>query len=288
MSLRWACIVIFCFSAFVAGFSVSAQNSNYHLKVASDPPFPSGWVSLVNDSDRVIEAANTRYRCPDWEPLSSLSWSGDDFLTSLEPEDLIEGADGTSTHGSIYGADGKLLPTKGVEPGGRVGLGVVPRAGINKGGQECEVKVDFVIYSDGTFEGNESAVRVVKAGRDGIVAGVRYWAQVLNGMRSAGSNSDFLVEKARNRREEDQANVMNYSSSQPDTELLRQYWKGRSFVDDELVKSAKQSGLVGATIFVVGWERRFDWSETSGSMKKLNVTFPPISDPAVAPDSDSK
>jgi hypothetical protein len=184
----------------------------------------------------------------------------------------------------------------GIEHGGSLELGFLAGTSKAKGSQECGAKFDAVIFADGTYEGNEAAVRSLKALRDGLIAGVSYWARELNGRQSEELNESNLLYKLESRLEEDIANQRRYDFLQPGADLvetpLYAYWEGRVAVDRGLkYKFSKISSDDSPSVtfqnfarFIAAWKMRI---EAVVSVKKLNTTFPPISDPSEVSDGDS-
>jgi hypothetical protein len=136
--------------------SLPAAAQLYHL--GSDE-LPNGMLQwyLVNDSDKPIEAFRAEDHCiaPDGKSHSA-GLAGGDSLLSPPDSSLIQ----------TYG--GKTSPSGRLERDGKWMIG-------SGDTNTCETKITAVVYSDGTHDGSEDAVKVIVALRKGREERDRFW-----------------------------------------------------------------------------------------------------------------
>lgn len=288
MALCRACVHFFCCLAFVTGLSVSAQNPNYHVEVSGGPPNYRGqppdkkqprWVSLVNDSDKSIEA---------FEMLDLRSDGR--FCAEMRSDALLS----SSWIHNVPGMERKQF----LERGGRWDLGFVT---TNPDGTECEPRVPAVIFADGSYEGNEGIVRKLKASRDGEAAALGDWSRQMRSWNQATQTLDDLRDEVESRLQLDKPKLPMLPASatspnQTETEaLLGWYWEGRHTIDlwlkTRLVEFSENGTAASRAMYVPFVLRSVDALktkiDTDASMRVLNVEFPPISDPDETSDGSS-
>jgi hypothetical protein len=228
----------------------------------------------VNDSDRPIQAFKILERSRDGGFCSAGGW------------DLLSGP------GEAFRYPSR---DRGIERGGSRDYGYLTRT---SSGQECEPKIDALIFADGTYEGDEAVVRAMKAARDGLVSGLNYWSQEVRGKKPNDASLAVLLDRAESRLErdieEEREHPLSPSGAEEREALLHQYWAGRHSVDSSLksqlsreladsVQVANNFQWVVRTIDA--WRAKIDTGVTT---KALNITNPPISDPAEPPDDRSE
>jgi len=263
-SLRTRALVI-CFPIIVGWLPLASRSSSYHLEFDDRIP---GYeeVTLVNDSEKSIEAYEVSQACQ-----RSNGGIGNDFL------DYILG--GSS---NIRAADGSIAHNGVLEPGGRwrIGKFTLPVNG------DCQNQVIAVLFSDGSFEGKDAAVRGLKAHRDGLAAGANYWADRVNQEKPDGSTLDALLAEVKRCIVEDQSEQRKYwlrlrydDTPQP----LWLYWSGRIQVErtvevtlpkDLSQEKAAQSFREVADL-INQWKKKIDGNL---ALQKLNGMFPPVSE----------
>jgi hypothetical protein len=144
------------FSVFLSLVSLPAfaQNPAYHLEFSDHT---SGWVILVNDSQKPIEAFTVKATCG--------------ATTATPTYDALEFSGGGTSHPAIKGLQPSLI-----QPGQRF-FALVNLAPQPSG---CSWRGDVagVIYADGTYDGQASAVHDLQARRAGIAAALEYWSNV--------------------------------------------------------------------------------------------------------------
>jgi hypothetical protein len=245
-----------------------AQNSSYHLEVLQDPPH---LVVLVNDSKQPIEGFHVLEKCETRD-----RWWSRDALTNAG------GPHGTTS--DIHGAHTRFSQTIGVEPGGRwdgqpqTVEKVWERATNETSSFECLERIDAVIFADGSWDGDEAALRSLMAQRDGVAAGLKYWAEKYAGENPDGSTLSSIIAEAKRRQAEDEAWIRQYASRRgAEMEpLLQEYWTGRFLVDaNVLPREVPVVNVSGVFRHATGWIG--DWQEkldNDVSLKKLRVAFP--------------
>jgi len=236
-----------------------AQSRNYHAEIANEP---DRRFILVNDSKEPIEAFHASVECHD--PTSSVEI--DMRVSSEETYDALAGSrkrwwlwDGLTAKGDV------------VEPGERFNIGGTLNAVCN-----WEPNVDAVIYADGSYDGNELAVRRLQARRDGLATGVKFWADKLNRDTPHGSDLDAMVAVAKRMASIDSA--IAAFSEQHTLWLPSSYWRGRHEADgpvaerlQRMPKDHPEQSYEQLVQFVTGWQREI---EDNLALKRLEVTFP--------------
>ncbi len=269
MSIRPSQLVLLVLVAFLTRFTVTAQSPNYHLEYTPIDD-QSTRIVLVNDSPNTIEAFRMIQQCS----LIQNHMSQDVLFT---PVNL----------GSIRDAEGKTAKSVGPEHGGAWDVIAFRNAEkpVNTG--ECTPRFDLILFGDGSYEGKESAARAVKAERDGIVAGVTEWQELLRKNDADGGDVSQLADIARQREDEDRQKVresfMLASSHHEDeaAELANEYWSGKMIADSNIAvrlhgsnNGASSEQLLSHTRdFVETWKSKID---ADPAMKKLNEIFPPF------------
>jgi hypothetical protein len=259
--------VVFCFPVILGWLPVAAQSFSYHLEFEDNAG--SKQVILVNDSEKPIEAFAASQRCQ-----KAHGWSGSDGIRDI----LFY----PSTDIDMQAADRSGPPRSGVlDTGARWStlLAMMPERG------DCQNRITAVFFSDGSFEGDDAAVRSLKAGRDGLAAGVHYWADRISREKQDGSTLNALLAEVRKRMVADQAKQQKYptsghrdSSAQP----LWEYWASWVTVERDIeLRFPKDLGQEkpSATLrrvadMINGWKTKIDGNI---ALQKLNIVFPAIS-----------
>lgn len=197
-----------CLPAILAWLPLTAQTSLYHL--VSD----GRRVTLVNDSKKSIEAYGAFQRCRREKGKSNWSYDSKDILQGFM---------------NVHGARGARPARTGmIEPGGRwdTSLFVSPPDGV------CDSQVGAVLFADGSFEGTDTAVRALKAQRDGIATGVNYWADRISQEEPDASTLSSLFKEMKQRVQDDTMMQHKYPIGTRDVPPpLWNYWAGRLYVD---------------------------------------------------------
>jgi hypothetical protein len=142
-----------------------AQQHSYHTVNPDDVHF-----ILVNDSKKTIEAFHAREHCGElfgWMIRDSLSLN---ILSKYE-----------------FGAT-ESMQDRMVKPGGRF----VSILSLINSRERCEEAVDAVIFSDGSYEGEEQALRGLQDERAGITESIKYWADRFRREKSDGSSAKSM------------------------------------------------------------------------------------------------
>jgi hypothetical protein len=244
LSLRFTSISIF---LSLVSLPVFAQNPSYHLQFSDGT---SGWVILVNDSQKPIEAFTVKAACG--------------TLSSTPTYDALEFSGGGTSHPAVKGLQPSII-----QPGQRffalVNLAPQPS------GCAWQGQVAGVIYADGTYDGEESAVRDLQARRAGIAAALQYWTnvQLLGHEQTVAANGPSNAE---NLSQDDLAKTWAYTCR--DEPAVCAYWSGRRQVDQNVAHQMKHNAAMAP--YLDRWTAKFDADE---AFKKLQLTFPsPISE----------
>jgi hypothetical protein len=219
----------------------------------------SGWVILVNDSKKSIEAFHVSVECE----ISEAKGGGGTQYTY----DSLQSPG--SRHSSPSFGGKIVLQDDVIAPKGQL----ISSTRLSPQPSGCERKADItaVIYSDGSYEGDEMAARAIQAQRDGTADGVRYWADRFH-RESAHAPVDAVI---------DQANmfsqVANSHGGCNGASLACEYWTGRRFVDLNVanwLEGSKQSTAdhrYKQTVELIeAWQRKID---TDSALKKMDITF---------------
>jgi hypothetical protein len=249
--------------------SAVAQTPGYHIELIDDTaPHHSPLnkrIVLFNDSDRTIEAAHISEVC-----------EGDNRrggpLTHETTEDTLTYS---SDKVGNPGPDGTLVfESTTIPPGGKMVL-LEPLA-QQPSGCTWNAKVDAVIYSNGTYEGDEIAVRGLQARRAGLAAGLNFWSGRLP-PRPSDTHLLVLAPAA----EAEAAFAKDINNSKPpvcqrDT-IACQYWLGRGHVDLNISSMLKRPTEDSDTRYdhavqeIERWQRKLN---SDVALKKLESTFP--------------
>jgi hypothetical protein len=219
LSSTFLCLATLCTSVLLL-----AQDRGYHTELAdrmTDPSKTFQEVILTNDSQKPIEAYHVMARCSDdGNTLASVETSYDEL-----------GVDADSTWVEEPGGR-RLVPQPPIlAPQGRTVT--ISTLGPEPSGCKWSADVDAVLFADGTYGGDEAAARNLQAQRDGIVASVREWVNMLNG--ALGFSIDAIQAEAQRRKDKDLVGT----SASSDNALSRSYWDGSGWVDANFVERAK-------------------------------------------------
>jgi len=239
LSLRFASFCVFLSLYSLASF---AQNPGYHLEFSDGS---SGWVIVVNDSQKPIEAFSVKATCG--------------AMSSTPAYDALEFGGGGRPHPAVKGSQPSLI-----QPGQRffvlVNLAPQPSGCVWQG------QVQGVIYADGTYDGDESAVRDLQARRAGIAAALQYWSNLQLG----GHEQTVALNgptNAENLSQDDLAKTWTYTCR--DQPAVCAYWSGRRQVDQNVSQLAQHKFLMGP--YLDRWTAKV---EADVAFKKLEPTFP--------------
>jgi hypothetical protein len=236
-----------CFTLLCGCTPLLAQSSNYHVELSDRT---SGTIIFVNDSKKPIEAFSISGRCGDHNGAN----------------DMYDGLNSAWD--------------KTIEPGNQMPSSrLVPQPVLC----DWEAKVDAVIYTDGTYEGDENAIRILEAKRDGIVTGVRYWAARLNRIGPTQEDLEAILAAANRMYQEDsvKANSATTSNDPQFTQLwiTRNYWSGRSQAADDIAINLKwwlskydpEESRKRLMQIIKPWQKKID---NDVALKKLDAAFP--------------
>jgi hypothetical protein len=255
--------VVFCFPVILGWLPVAAQSFSYHLEFEDNAG--SKQVILVNDSEKPIEAFSASQRCQ-----KAHGWSGSGGIRDIlfyPSKDIDSGVLDTGARRSTFLA---MMPERG----------------------DCQNRITAVFFSDGSFEGDDAAVRSLKAGRDGLAAGVHYWADRISREKPDGSTLNSLLPDVRGRTVADEAKQQKYptsghrdSSAQP----LWEYWANWVTVDrnielrfpKDLAQEKPSATLRRVADMINGWKTKIDGNI---ALQKLNIVFPAISESSESED----
>jgi len=239
LKLRFASLSIF---VSLVSLPVFAQNPAYHVEFSDHT---SGWVILVNDSQKPIEAFTAKATCG--------------AMTTTPTYDALEFSGGGTSHPAVKGLQPSLI-----QPGQRffalVNLAPQPSGCV------WQAQVAGVIYADGTYDGQESAVRDLQARRAGIAAALQYWnnAQLGGHEQTVAANAPNYAETLS---QDDLAKTWAYTCR--DEPSVCAYWSGRHQVDQNVAQGMKRNAQLGP--YLDRWSAKF---EADVAFKTLEVTFP--------------
>ncbi len=243
-----------CLLALCGGVSISAQHRGYHMQLSNGT---SGWVAIINDSQRPIEAFHFAGQCG----------NGAESFTY----DALDGPGSVMSHPPVDGHD--LSQSVIVKPGERMysHVNLLPQPS----GCVWQGDIDAVIFADGTYEGDETTARNMQAHRDGIAAALRYWAGQFR--QPAGDIPDLaaIVLKAEALSDADFKKTMFPECRK--NPLACEYWTGRRQVDS-LIKlwggntiGDTQRRYAGVLRFRERWQTKVD---KDTALIELDETFP--------------
>jgi|GEM_PF-7049568 hypothetical protein len=276
MSLKGARCSIFGLALLIAISSMNAQS--WHLETPYSPRSPE----VVNDSHKTIEAYSSFHLCPNKAFTPGKIWHDQDALDSS----------GITT-GDMKAADGKQMHSIGIEPGGRWIMPGTPGQIVNEKEISCELQVDAILFTDGSYEGDEASVRALQARRDGIRASVNYWSEKFNIENPDPSDFATLRNQAKDRlkQERDIFDKYLYAALNSETQPLSMaYWNGRIQVDqnvehwisDSLSGEKALKNYQRSASDIARWQKKI---ETDISMQNLSAEFPPVTEDSVKPEN---
>jgi hypothetical protein len=272
MSSLAARVAVFCFLLVLGWLPLAAQSSSYHLEFDDLAPGHQD-VFVVNDSEKSIEAFAASQRC--WRSDGRVGGGGYasrdilDFSFNGVPSDM-------------RAADGGLARRAVLETGERwrTGLTIFAENG------NCQAQINAVLFSDGSFDGEDAAVRGLKAHRDGLAASANYWSDHVCREKPDGSTIDALHTALKQRVADDKAKQRMYfpDNMHGDTSpLFWHYWEGGLQMDrnlelhfpTELSQEKPAEALHKIADEIDEWKKKIDGNL---ALQKLNVTFPAISE----------
>ena len=159
----------------------------------------------MNDSEKAIEAFSVRQRCD----------KSGEFTAAI----LYKGLRGTS--GIIESGEHRELGGGWKSPSGDFA---------------CDAQLEAVFFAGGSFEGNNAAVRGLKARADSITASIHYWVDRIKREKTDGSTLGVLLDAIKQRVAADRAQQRRYplNPEQGTPPLLRKYWEDRREADSAL------------------------------------------------------
>ena len=221
---------------------VLAQSPAYHVELSDRT---SGWVILVNDSQKPIEAFTVTATCG--------------AMTTTPTYDALEFSGGGTPHPAVKGLQPSLI-----QPGQRF----YARVNLAPQPSRCawHEQVAGVIYADGTYDGEDNAVRDLQARRAGIAAALQFWSnEQLGGHEQtvAASGSTYAESLA----DDDLAKTWGYTCREEPAVCA--YWSGRRHVDQNIAQLMKHDGAMSP--YLDRWTAKLD---ADSAFKALQVTFP--------------
>ena len=233
----------------MSSLAVFAQDPGYHTEFSDGT---SGWVIFVNDSQKPIEAFNIRATCGK-------------FMSTGYTHDVFDSGAVGSSHPVLGGIQMSLI-----QPGQR--FFTLPKLS-QQSGCEWKLQVGGAIYADGTYEGEESAIRNLQARRDGISAALQYWTKLHNDAQE-GTDEEIVYAGAEELSKEDTGKTATLPGC-PDQSAVCAYWWGRLQVDVNVAQHLKinqsKAHPMLVSRFVERWTEKVDADE---AFKKLEETFP--------------
>jgi hypothetical protein len=243
--------VAFCIPLILGCLPLASQSARTHLEF--EPKGSFFQLVLVNDSEKAIEAFSVRQTCD----------KSGEFTAAI----LYNGLRGTN--GVIESGEHRGLGGGWKSPSGDLA---------------CDAQLEAVFFADGSFEGNDAAVRGLKARGDGITASVNYWVDRIRREKTDGTTLGSLLDVIKQRVAVDKAQQGRYPLNREHgtPPLLREYWEGRREVDAALearfprdLFTVKANELLQrVTDYMEKWKADIDGTE---ALQKLNTVFPPIS-----------
>jgi hypothetical protein len=231
--------LIFRLGILTVSLPISGQSS-YHVEIAEAPNVPIGTlklVVLVNDSQKVIEAYHAKADCK--------SSDGSGPPSRVRDEQSYDALSFAADSMAMMGPGGKSI-AQGflIMPGGHFVTGML--LGPESSGCTWQAEADAIFYTDGTYEGADSSVRNLQAHRDGIVASVRFWEQILrepdmpDDPTVAADQRVAAIEAEAERRKEQDMRGVRYPGC-ANSPLACEYWRGWQAVDGNVLNYAKTS-----------------------------------------------
>ena len=255
-------------SAVLCCASLSTQTMpSHHMELVHPYTFPDGtvWarVALGNDSDKTIE---TFHITSDREDEGGII---QDALELLSHE-------GSNT----FSDQETVMQNAIIKPGARyisLGWGSVSKRGV----LVSVPKIDAVLFTDGTYEGDEPILRGIEAYRRGMADGVKYWSDKLAATPANRSALEALNGEAEQRKAafyEEKGRYRVHQQLQSD--LTWQYHAGREWADivmnARLVKGLfdnEESGkhYKNTASYFAEWKDEID---NDAALKTLIAAFP--------------
>jgi hypothetical protein len=211
-------------------------------------------IVVVNDSDVAIEAYHFR--------TTQCSGGGEGDRDSFE---------------SLYSSPGypggfESMPRSQsfpIPPGGRL----ITQDSIPSIREHCATaRVDTVLFSDGTFQGDKGIIHAMQSEREGIATAVHYWHKKLHD-EHAETSYMAVVEAARAQLEK----VRGRACTLPDRSTGCEFWTGVMHVDVSMSgmgirknKTAEEN-FQGYVRFVDQWQQKVD---DNVAYHKLQAEFP--------------
>jgi hypothetical protein len=224
-------------------------------------------IVLVNDSPNTIEAIRLAHECS----LMRLSMNTD-VLDSPDYSRMIRDAAGNPAQ-SI-----------GPDPDGTWELEVFDNSERPKYVGECAPRVEFILFYDGSNEGKESEVRVLKARRDGEFASIIEWLEIFNRQEAdrvdVAGLSELAIRRQDNNSDRGETYAHQYQSAGDEGSALAFYfWSAKWSVDVDVAfflrypqSRPPEQAFQNEKDRLEKWTNKFD---TDPAMKRLREVFPP-------------
>lgn len=151
---------------------------------------------------------------------------------------------------------------------------------------DCQNQITAVLFSDGSFEGDDAAIRSLKAGRDGLAAAVHYWVDRISQEKPDGSTLYAMLAEVKDRLAADEAKRKKYPTStqrDPSAQPLWEYWSSQATVEGDiellfpkdLSLEKPSETLRKIANMMTSWKIKID---SNLALQKLNAVFPPITE----------
>ncbi|MFT4113721.1 hypothetical protein [Silvibacterium sp.] len=231
---------------------LAANSRGYHMELSDGS---SGWVILVNDSQKPIEAFHFKGKCGN-AGTATVHDALDSPYESISHRPTDEAMqESVILPGVRFFSDQNLSP----QPSGCTWAG----------------DIDGVIYADGSYEGNENVVHALQARRDGILSAARFWVEATEGEAAGKFTPAVLAGEAQRLSDEDRKKMSNPGCrEQP---ITCAYWNGREQVDINMVGQMNADRQRGDTPYshIAQFARKWrEKAEADSALKALEISFP--------------
>ena len=233
---------------------LDAQPRGYHMELSDGT---TGYVILVNDSSKTIEAFHYKAICARNGRLGGITSADYDALSTS-----------SKFAGSARGRDGRPVGRSQPDvtaPGGR--MQSLINFPAQPGGCPWHADIDGVIYSDGTYEGSNDGVRSLQVWRDGLAEELQYWSTKLH-QDSPTLFDPFAIGSEAQRRADSymgrpEGLLNDYESGRRQVALSLSHLAYGNPSPDELRRREED--------FIDQWKKKLD---DDVAFKRMNVIFP--------------
>jgi hypothetical protein len=254
---------------FLTGIAATAQSSKYHLEFRPVDE-QSTRIVLVNDSSQTIESFRMVQECS--------------LIRNSLNQDVLYSPVFSS---AIRDAGGGTAQSLGPEHGGTWEISTFRNSERSQNVGECTPRFELILFGDGSYDGKESAAHAMKAQRDGIVAGITEWQEIISRQDAGGADVNALANISGQREDEDRQKVhetfilASGHHGDESAELANEFWNGKMIVDSSIAGRFHPSsnGSISGQSFqrakglIEAWKGKID---ADPAMSKLNETFPPF------------